>query len=173
MDKFLDWTWGWTWDNNWGDMVKYYECHLKGLKLKLCQQTDSQIPDGDFQGHQHCPNSFWHYANTRTIHLPSKLTISRFIDLKTWDHGPIASLPSLYRETLVFPGDPFISGSRTIITTLSETWPCKSKDHFYSMRTGNFIRPRISSIVRFLQFILNRVLTGINRLFYNHNDLPV
>ena len=49
-------------------MVKYYECHLKGLKLKLCQQTDSQIPDGDFQGHQHCPNSFWHYANTRTIH---------------------------------------------------------------------------------------------------------
>ena len=49
-------------------MVKYYECHLKGLKLKLCQQTDSQIPDGDFQGHQHCSNSFWHYANTRTIH---------------------------------------------------------------------------------------------------------
>ena len=91
-------------------MVKYYECHLKGLKLKLCQQTDSQIPDGDFQGHQHCPNSFWHYANTRTIHLPSKLTISRFIDLKTWDPGPIASLLSLlaesylyFRETPIFP----------------------------------------------------------------------
>ena len=67
-------------------MVKYYECHLKGLKLKLCQQTDSQIPDGDFQGHQHCPNSFWHYANTRTIHLPRKLTISRFIDLRILVH---------------------------------------------------------------------------------------
>lgn len=38
------------------------------------------MPDGDFQGHQHCSNSFWHYANTRTIHLLRNLTVSRFID---------------------------------------------------------------------------------------------
>ena len=66
-------------------MVKYYECHLKGLKLKLCQQTDSQIPDGDFQGHQHCPNSFWHYANTRTIHSQvNHKQIYRFANIGTF-----------------------------------------------------------------------------------------
>ena len=100
-------------------MVKYYECHLKGLKLKLCQQTDSQIPDGYFQGHQHCPNSFWHYANTRTIHLPRKLTISRFIDLRILVQIPTIVAPTVITPTVTCNSKahwktPYISGSRII-----------------------------------------------------------